>query len=54
MATTTSRSTASFKQEADRVHARLVEASRREKEAVVEIAYLLADVERRKLYEGPV
>jgi hypothetical protein len=50
MATTTSRSKLEFKQEADRVHERLVEASRREKEAVHDMAYLLADVERRKLY----
>ena len=52
MATNTSRSTTSFKQDADRVHARLVEASRREKEAVVDKAYLLADVDQRKLYRA--
>jgi len=41
-----------FNQEAERVHARLLDASRREKAAVVEIAYMLADVERRQLYRA--
>lgn len=46
MATTSSE----LSQEADRVHARLLDASRREKAAVLEIAYLLADVDSRQLY----
>ena len=41
-----------FNQEAERVHACLLDASRREKAAVVEIAYMLADVDRRQLYRA--
>ena len=41
-----------FAQQAERVHAQLLDVSRRQKALTAELAYLLADVERHALYRA--